>query len=154
MVEHPPPLTGCTLEVHMASQDSKPRQSPIDTITSAPWRRRPANPSSPVRDANQIKPLAEILTTPRGTLRVWTTRRRRWLFEEHEGVTVKEARELTGSAVGEYIPDRGTPMLLYRDAAKADALRATGFLVETDRVRRGGRNETQVGIVNFARMAT
>ena len=86
---------------------------------------------------------------------MWSrVRGRGWRFVEHEDVTIAEARLLVGDDVGEYIPKYGVPMLLGRDARKMAAVRESGFLVETERVTRGGRNESKVGLASYARVAT
>ena len=125
--------------------------SPIDGIHRAGW----GKVTRTKRDSHQIKALGEMLKVPPGKVRVWSrVRGRGWRFVEHEDVTIAEARELTGNDVGEYIPAHGLPMLLGRDARKMAAVRESGFLVEPETVRRGGRNESQVGLGNFARVAT
>ena len=125
--------------------------SPIDGIHRAGWGKT----ARTKRDSHQIKTLGELLKVPPGKVRVWSrVRGRGWRFVEHEDVTIAEARLLVGDEVGEYIPKFGVVLLLGRHPRKMDALKATGFLVDREPVTRGGRNESQVGLGNFARVAT
>ena len=125
--------------------------SPINNIHRAGWGKT----ARTKRDSHQIKTLGELMKVPPGKVRVWSrVRGRGWRFVEHEDVTIAEARELAGDDVGEYIPKNGLPMLLGRDARKMAAVRESGFLVDPEPANRGGRNESHVGLSNFARLAT
>ena len=140
--------------------------SPIKNIHNTPWRRESAARSRRVKPTPEsqakhkrslvgsVKALAELLPTPTGTVRVWSLYRKRWRFQEHDDVTIKEARALVGEHVGEYIPTHGAPVLLYTDPAKAAALRATGFLLDERPVAFARTVHTALGMREAARIAT